>query len=742
MAEYTEQSVSPGAPPQGLVDACRSGNCMLFLGAGFSTAAAFPTWRQFVTNLMMWGDAAAGVSSRVMDTLWSAAKEGEFDLVVDGLVSELKGEGKLAALHEYLRRVFGKVPELTPRHLLLRRLPWAAALTTNLDTLLEQTFPQAEDQVLTPLEAERMQQRAAQHEFFIAKLCGCLERPETLLLSPAQLRDALADSRPFAQFMRNLFASRTVLFIGPSLEDLVTFLESLQLRGCGQPHYALAAVSGEAWQAKAEMLRRRYDVQVLAYPQDAEPDPVQTFLEKLAGQVATPETGEPAVARVPPPPATRLRHIHLDNIGPFTHLDLELTPRWNILLGDNGVGKSTVLKAIAVAMCGREAQPYAGRLVRSGQSRGQITLETDKGRRYVTDLFRTGAGFDVESKPIRYLDAEGSLALGFPPIRAVTWTRPSGPQAEPARLRPTIGDLMPLVTGVQDARLVEIKQWMINLDDWQHKPAGRSRHAPAFYEKLQATLFHVMRRLAGNTKIEFQGIQKDTWEVTVVTDDGPVPIEAVSQGTAALIGWTAVLLQRLYAVFDGADKPQDETAIVLIDEIDAHMHPTWQRSLVSDLSDLFPNVQFIATTHSPLVVGGLPSEQIARLARDEQGRVQRQEVSPEMLMGRADQILTGELFGLSTTLDPTTLRLMEEYHTLLARPSRTEAQEAQVRQLREQLHFRIPVSQETPPERRAHELVRLLLRQQLGDEYAEVQEALLQKTEQLIAAVQHREGKP
>ena len=742
MTEQTVQESSPVELPPALVEACRSGNSVLFLGAGFSTSAAFPNWRQFVTNLMMWGEAAAGISSRLMDSLWKAAKAGEFDLVADGVVRELEGEGRLAALHEYLHCVFGKTPELTPQHQLLRRLPFSAALTTNFDTLLEQTFPDAEDRILTPLDAEALLDCAAKRRFFIAKLYGNLDRPDTLLVSPSQYRDVITDNRQFAQFMESILASRTLLFLGADLDAIGSFLESTRFRYMGQQHYALVGVSGDVWEARAEMLRRRWGVQILTCPESEEPGRVQAFLEELVRRVAPSEAGTPALAKTPQPPGARLRRIHLENIGPFTQLDLELTPHWNVLLGDNGVGKSTVLKAIAVAMCGREAQPYAGRLVRSGRSRGRITLETDKDRRYVTDIFKSGSGFDVESKPTRYLDAEGGLALGFPPIRAVTWTRPSGPQAEPERLRTTIGDLMPLVTGVQDARLVEIKQWMINLDYWQRKPALHTRHTTAFYERLQATLFHMMRRLTGSTKIEFQGIQADTWEVTVVTDDGPVPIEAVSQGTAALLGWTAVLLQRLYAMFDEADNPQEEPAIVLIDEIDAHMHPNWQKSLVSDLSELFPNVQFIATSHSPLVVGGMAGEQVVRLARNESGQVCRLDVPSDMLMGRADQILTGDLFGLSTTLDEKTLRLMETYHALLAKPHRTELEEKQVRQFRDQLNFRIPVSQETPAERRAYEFVRLLLWQQLGDEYGGVQETLLKKAEQLIEAVQRKEGKP
>jgi DNA repair exonuclease SbcCD ATPase subunit len=102
---------------------------------------------------------------------------------------------------------------------------------------------------------------------------------------------------------------------------------------------------------------------------------------------------------------SRLKRVSLQNIGPFENLNLELDlsfdAKWHVFLGDNGVGKSTVLRAIALALCGKEAQRYAGRLLREPrpdkddageEAFGTITLETDNKTSYVTTLKRDRRG--------------------------------------------------------------------------------------------------------------------------------------------------------------------------------------------------------------------------------------------------------------------------------------------------------------------------------------------------------------
>ena len=231
-------------------------------------------------------------------------------------------------------------------------------------------------------------------------------------------------------------------------------------------------------------------------------------------------------------------------------------------------------------------------------------------------------------------------------------------------------------------------------------------------------MFRIIGSLTEGVTIERGEVNPQTYEITVVTDDGKLPIEAISQGTTSLIGWVGIVLQRLYEVYGSDEDPLQRYALVLMDEIDAHLHPSWQQSLVYNLGEIFPNVQFVATTHSPLIVGGMPPEQIFRFARNEEGKVVRLKVDADMIHGRTDQILTTSLFGLKTTLDKQTQAEMEKYKTLLGKRHRAPEEEETFQKLRQVLQFRIPPASLTLEERRATVSERTAFLQQVREKSA------------------------
>jgi predicted ATP-binding protein involved in virulence len=111
--------------------------------------------------------------------------------------------------------------------------------------------------------------------------------------------------------------------------------------------------------------------------------------------------------------------------------------------------------------------------------------------------------------------------------------------------------------------------------------------------------------------------------------------------------------------------PLKVAGIVLIDEVDLHLHPSWQRLALSQLQDAFPNLQFIVTTHSPLVLGGIPDGKVTVLRRDEEGKVVVLKDEPSVKGWRVDQLLTGVHFDVSSSYDTTTERLITRYAKLL-----------------------------------------------------------------------------
>jgi predicted ATPase len=709
-------------PPSELVEACVVGECVLYAGPGLSAQAGFPTWKPFVLDLLNWAIENEFVGRRSGESLHAVLVQGQPDLVADSIVSVLQTKAQREALYDYLREVFlDPFLQLPRSHRSLAEIKFSAVLTTNFDNLLERTYEHFDAQIYTPKDTELLLEALTRDEFFILKLYGALEQPETVLASPAQYEDTIADNRPFSQFMESLFFSKTILFVGTSLEGIEAFLEGFTFqRYISHQHYALVAVTGSAWQAKAELLSKRYGIQVLPYTLSDDHREVPEFLEKLAQKVRT-EAERTRQER--DRQSARLKRVRFENIGPFDHLELELDPRWNILLGDNGVGKSTILKAIAVAICGKDAQPYADRFIKTGKNSAKIILETTE-REYMTELLRTDRVVEVKSTPpVRPLEAEGWLALGFPPLRTVSWEQPEGPQQEKGKRRPTRDDLLSLVRGDPDPRLDELKQWIINLDYLRSKDKS--------YEKLLQEFFRIVDSLTEDMTIQFKEVDPDTWQVKVITDDGEVPIEAVSQGTASLISWVGFLLERLYEIYDHKDNPREQYALVLVDEIDAHMHPEWQQSLVPNLAELFPNVQFIATTHSPLIVGSREPHEVFRLRRDEEEpqRVIVERIEEPFQGWRADQILTGPLFGLQSTRDPETLKFLMRYTELAACEELSLDEQRELEEAAKVLRIRLPSPAERKEAREASKMIQQALRKQWEAMPLEERRQVLQEVE-------------
>ena len=163
-------------------------------------------------------------------------------------------------------------------------------------------------------------------------------------------------------------------------------------------------------------------------------------------------------AREPAP----LTAVRLRNVGPFAELHLTFTAGWNALVADNGCGKSTVLRAIAMALCGNDdrAVRTAARLLKSGQTSGSIELRFGADK-FVTGLIREGTRVRVESELVTPVQTGEWLVLGFPPLRGISTRRPQTPTGQ-RPLGPGVEDLLPLVTGDIDERLDDLKQWIIN----------------------------------------------------------------------------------------------------------------------------------------------------------------------------------------------------------------------------------------------------------------------------------------
>jgi predicted ATP-binding protein involved in virulence len=153
------------------------------------------------------------------------------------------------------------------------------------------------------------------------------------------------------------------------------------------------------------------------------------------------------------------------------------------------------------------------------------------------------------------------------------------------------------------------------------------------------------------------------------TPYGWVTIDQLSLGYRTMIAWVVDLARRLFKRYSESDNPLAEPAVCLVDEIDLHLHPKWQRKIIDFLSERFPNTQFIVTAHSPLVVQAAQDANVALLKRveveDGDDYVEIHNDMEPVGNLRVDQILTSDLYGLESARPPQLDDLLEERRKIL-----------------------------------------------------------------------------
>jgi hypothetical protein len=752
------------AVPQELVDAIASGECVLCAGSGLAAQAKLPTWPAFLEGLLRFARENGLVDAAGAAGIAATLAAGELEAAADELTHQVPPD----LLLEYVR--FATASQPSAAHSVLAEMKFLGALNTNIDDLLGTAF---NSRVLVPAQVERLVGALQSKRFFVANLVGSASQPSSLLFTMKEFRLLLSANSQFKQFLGTLFLRYTIVFVGSGIDGIRDYLEALELpQTPDRRHYAIIPNAGQIDPVTLRFLERSYNIKVIDFQPQFNFAGLPAFLKQL--QIAVKENAPQPKANG----ALTLKSVTLNNIGPFHSLQVDFTPSWNLLLGDNGVGKTVLLKSIAAALSGEQADPDAvTRLLRSGATSGSIRLRVEN-REYTVELKRAVDGsVQIASASLSPIKYDSWLVLGFPALRSVPLRRPKGPGL-PKPEAPSAEDLLPILRGEPDDRIADIKQWLVNLDY-----AAKSEPSPSRSRRLFNDFFKVLQRLTPDLRLEPGSINSKTMEITVVTDAGVVPLEAISQGTGSVMCWIGTLLERLSET-GNARNSGESSALVLIDELDAHMHPKWQQMFVEAFRHEFKSVQIIATTHSPLLVGSLTAEEIwlvhraplkseiygvAQLKEGTDGvreivilgpeddpedgqpstpreerrylvsstealvvddgeivekgealtkgdiRVEAERIKMKEPGWRIDQILTSPLFELETTRDPETARMLSEYTRLTALEKRSEADNQRLSEIAENLQIRLPTPGETKTARMAYDLISSFATKSLSD---------------------------
>jgi predicted ATP-binding protein involved in virulence len=173
-----------------------------------------------------------------------------------------------------------------------------------------------------------------------------------------------------------------------------------------------------------------------------------------------------------------------------------------------------------------------------------------------------------------------------------------------------------------------------------------------------------------------------SWRAEVLTPYGWVWIHDLSLGYKTMVAWIVDFASKLFLLYPDAENPLAEAAVCLVDEIDLHMHPTWQRKIIGFLTETFPNTQFIVTAHSPLLVQAAGEANLVLLRREGDHVVV--ENDPIVVKNwSVDQILSS-VYGMSPRLEETE-RQMEKKRELMTKSNRSLGEEQELMALEAKL---------------------------------------------------------
>ena len=251
--------------------------------------------------------------------------------------------------------------------------------------------------------------------------------------------------------------------------------------------------------------------------------------------------------------------------------------------------------------------------------------------------------------------------------------------------------------------LLNAEEWLLQADYAVSRSKGAERkRAEMRFNCVKGTLIQLLPDVS-DLRISSSPRSSMEAHVQAKTPYGWVPIQGLSLGYRALLTWMVDLAARLFERYPDSKNPLAEPAVVLVDEIDLHLHPRWQRTLIQFLSDTFPNTQFIATAHSPLVVQAAANANIVLLHREGDHVVIENDV--EKIKGwRIDQVLTSDLFGLESARPPQMEAALRERDRLLAKSRLTKADKESLAKLEIQIGP-MPTG-ETPADIEAMDIIR------------------------------------
>ena len=325
---------------------------------------------------------------------------------------------------------------------------------------------------------------------------------------------------------------------------------------------------------------------------------------------------------------------------------------WLFLLGENGVGKSSILQAIAIGIKANRNvidDSLIPRLIENGKQKAVISIkERNNDNLITTTLIRKTKELTQDGNFSSFLMGYGSLRLSADEIESKT-----NEDIEKISYENLFKPVKPLN---------DITKWLKNT----------YKKNPVLFERIA---FAIRQLLPHDFPDNVLTIEKGE----IMFKNSEKLFSELSDGFKSTIILAVDLMMKLSSAQADIDKI---SGIALIDELGNQLHPRWQMRIVDQLRNVFPNVNFIVSTHHPLCLRGASKGEIL-LLKNVEGVVSALSDLPDPATMRVDQILASEFFGLSSMIDPILEGKFNRYYKLLSNENISDIEQSELNELKD-----------------------------------------------------------